>query len=359
MNIPYIWIDSLCIIQSGDNNEDSDWKKKAGSMADVYTNSFFNLSADWGDESNGLFFERTPIFEPPCAIQTRWKSLNNFNELPGLPPDGDLRYIVRRDDWVENITNSPLNRRGWVIQERLLAPRVLHFPPEQVSWECGEFFSWEKASRHYSQQTPFDDYFDWIGYDIIRSSMQRVNLDNSGKTANWERLVAGYTECDLTKHSDRLVAFAGIAKRVASVKGQYVAGLWAKSLPGALLWYARRTNRSRAPTKDYYAPTFSWAAADDSVNLPHQPFEEYLPNPEWRLTASADFIEHRNAPLDPVATTTTRSEPGGRILTDNIFWASHFARGGGPGARHLTVLRTGPAATGPCQVVGGARVAWG
>lgn len=315
MNIPYVWIDSLCIIQSGGNNEDSDWEQEAKSMAEVYSNSFCNLSADWGDETNGLFFERTPVFEPPCAIQMRWKSPNNFNEFVRLPPEGDLVYIVRRGDWINDIRNSPLNRRGWVMQERLLAPRVLHFSPEQVSWECGQLFSWEKAPWHYSHQTPLDDGLDWIGYDKIEWSMQRVN---PGRPVNWTRLVAEYTKCDLTKHSDRLVAFAGIAKRQARVKGQYVAGLWAKSLPRALLWHTRRRNRSRAPTEHYFAPTFSWAAADDQVALTYEPVGERS-NSGWRSTASAAFIKHRETPLYPVSTTMMRTKLDGQILTENIF----------------------------------------
>ncbi|KAJ0120859.1 hypothetical protein J7T55_015594 [Diaporthe amygdali] len=66
MNIPYVWIDSLCIIQSGDNG--ADWRQESRMMAEVYSNSFCNISADWGDESNGLFFKRTPAFEPPCSL---------------------------------------------------------------------------------------------------------------------------------------------------------------------------------------------------------------------------------------------------------------------------------------------------
>ena len=33
---------------------------------------------------------------------------------------------------------SPLNGRGWVLQERLLAPRTLHFGREQLFWERRE-----------------------------------------------------------------------------------------------------------------------------------------------------------------------------------------------------------------------------
>lgn len=319
MNIPYVWIDSLCIIQPGDKNKHSNWEKEAGSMVEVYSNSFCNLSADWGDETTGLFFKRKPIFEPPCAILMRWKFPNNFNEFQKLPPDGDLGYIVRCGDWIQDIRQSPLNHRGWVMQERLLAPRVLHFSPEQVSWECGQLFSWEKAPWCYSHQAPLDDDFDWMGYGIIGRNMQRVNLNHPRKPANWKSLVAEYTKCDLTKHSDRLVAFAGIAQRQAPVKGQYVAGLWAKSLPGALLWHALRTDRSRTPTKDYYSPTFSWAAVDDLVYLPHEPDEEFSQDSQWQFTASADFIEHRNAPLYPVDTTTMRAELNGQILMDHKF----------------------------------------
>ena len=31
---------------------------------------------------------------------------------------------------------SPLGGRGWALQERLLAPRTLHFGREQLFWEC-------------------------------------------------------------------------------------------------------------------------------------------------------------------------------------------------------------------------------
>lgn len=321
MDIPYVWIDSLCIIQSGDDKED--WEQESGLMAEVYSNSFCNISADWGDETNGLFFERTPIFEPPCAIQMRWKSSDNLDESPRLQPDGDPDYIVRRGEWVEDPRDSPLNRRGWVLQERLLAPRVLHFSPEQVSWECGELFSWEKAPWLDSLQAPHDGHLDWIGYGNIGWNMQRVNLNHPRNAASWKGLVIEYTECDLTQQSDRLVAFAGIAKQLAPVKGQYVAGLWAKSLPGALLWRSCqwKKKRSCAPPRDYryYAPTFSWAAAENEVFLPDGVDEMYLPNSGLRFTASAAFIKHRDRSLYAAATTKMRTELDGQLFTDHVF----------------------------------------
>jgi hypothetical protein len=37
---------------------------------------------------------------------------------------------------MKNVERASTNRRGWVLQERVLSPRVLHFSREQVFWEC-------------------------------------------------------------------------------------------------------------------------------------------------------------------------------------------------------------------------------
>ena len=39
--------------------------------------------------------------------------------------------------WRRSTSDSPLNSRGCVFQERLLAPRILHFGGRQLFWECG------------------------------------------------------------------------------------------------------------------------------------------------------------------------------------------------------------------------------
>jgi hypothetical protein len=41
--------------------------------------------------------------------------------------------------WTDHVDNAPVNSCAWVLQERILAPRVLHFCYDQVAWECGEF----------------------------------------------------------------------------------------------------------------------------------------------------------------------------------------------------------------------------
>ena len=45
-------------------------------------------------------------------------------------------YIFDISYWDRQVTDTALNKRGWVFQERLLAPRVLHFARHQILWEC-------------------------------------------------------------------------------------------------------------------------------------------------------------------------------------------------------------------------------
>lgn len=327
LNIRYVWIDSLCIIQSGDNG--ADWQREATEMSNVYTNSFCNLSADYGNnQTDGLFFERTPAFEPACVVRIRcdvpeaiddelepYKSSTELLEVR----TGCLCHIMRADGWFEGVLESPLNRRAWVLQERLLAPRVLHFLPGQVSWECGQELAWEKARS--GRVTREMWYFSSICESMKRFSFDgRVSHDDDDDF--WLEILQRYSKCGLTKESDRLVAISGVARRIASfVKDQYVAGLWASSMPQALGWKGERSDyhRRRAdgegilqPSTGYYTPSFSWAAATGGPVRYRSPLTLH----DGLVTA---FIKYREKPLYSAVTKTGRAKLDAQILTDHVF----------------------------------------
>jgi hypothetical protein len=57
LNIKYLWIDSLCIIQ--DSIED--WAREAARMGDIYRHAFLTLFAlDSKDCHEGILVERSP-----------------------------------------------------------------------------------------------------------------------------------------------------------------------------------------------------------------------------------------------------------------------------------------------------------
>lgn len=63
LEIRYIWVDALCILQ----DSPTDWAKEAASMSDVYRNSFLAIAASGASNSEqGLFAQRDPLICTPC-----------------------------------------------------------------------------------------------------------------------------------------------------------------------------------------------------------------------------------------------------------------------------------------------------
>lgn len=122
----YLWIDSLCIIQ--DSNDD--WLNEASSMNEVYQNSHFTISANTSRSlTNGLISVRCSDHVSCLYHDVRFKSRSQATK--------EAR-IVDLTLWSSLIRDTPLSRRGWILQERLLSPRVLHFTNSQLAWECDE-----------------------------------------------------------------------------------------------------------------------------------------------------------------------------------------------------------------------------
>ncbi len=120
--IKYLWIDSLCIIQ--DSHED--WERESKNMKHIYKNSFLTIAATMAvDATRGLFVDRNPDVVRISKVHAQWS-----RELKGD------HLFENQALWNDDILESPLLKRAWVCQERLLSPRVLHFGRSQMFWEC-------------------------------------------------------------------------------------------------------------------------------------------------------------------------------------------------------------------------------
>jgi hypothetical protein len=142
LGVRYLWIDSMCIIQDKDDLQD--WYREASLMDKVYLYSYCNISAaDAEDSTKGLFRPRWP------------QNVGTWNvkvDLTGFGPHTGLVECTVTDErqWSRNIADSPLNQCGWVFQERLLSPRILHFCRNEIFWECREHAACESdpGGRH-------------------------------------------------------------------------------------------------------------------------------------------------------------------------------------------------------------------
>ena len=220
-------------------------------MRDVYKNSLLTIAATGAvDPSIGCFQDR----EPKLLEALRFRA----------PGGSGIDYIAVDCGIIEdNIRHTPLSRRGWILQERLLSSRVLHFGEKQMLWECHEFGACET-------------YPDGVKAEIASSywsAKKSLLVDDGDHTfpEMWQSIVNTYTGCALTKSSDKCLAIAGIADEIQSRSGSsYVAGLWRQSLELELLWQVPhfRNNAIRQTGKrsaTYIAPSWSWLSFDGRV----------------------------------------------------------------------------------------------
>lgn len=156
LSIYYLWIDSLCIVQSGD--EGQDWQMECSRIQNVYENCILNISWAHGENPLQSYLQQntnellypfvTKIFSTSLSPPPR-----GFSLLRGLrrnASDGERdeeSYLIVEEDFIEKyLIMSPINTRAWVLQEQILPPRVLSLGHGQVFWNCNEL---EDASESF------------------------------------------------------------------------------------------------------------------------------------------------------------------------------------------------------------------
>jgi len=257
----YLWIDAFCIIQ----DDERDWQRESAVMGDIYRNATLNIAAGGAINSHSsLFTERDPSLVRLCRVELDW-------------PKNDVRgsfFAVGSDFLRANVLQTPLNHRAWVLQERMLSKRILHFGKHQLFWKCCidtacETFP-KEISRHLDIDTPFFTSLGGWDLDRFKYSLTRKDV--------WFEIVETYSNCQLTKESDKLIALSGIARMVSERSREnddlYLAGIWRSKLIPSLLWLvvngkaADGSPCQRTPaygSADYVAPSWSWASVRGKI----------------------------------------------------------------------------------------------
>ncbi|KAK9772239.1 putative Heterokaryon incompatibility domain-containing protein [Seiridium cardinale] len=262
LGIRYIWIDSLCIIQ---HNSD-DWEEEAPMMRDIYRNSFCNIAAsDSADSKGGLF--RTRSADRIAAGVYRGVHGRSISLLAGK-----TWRIIAESTWHGDLLNGPLYKRGWVFQERMLAPRILHYSKEQAFWDCSTISACESFPHGLPQQLDTFARVDrrWRSWLRAPGHAQHMNVDEF-----WSSAVRTYTSNHLTFHKDKLKAIYGVGSIVAEAQrgswGDWVAGLWSSRLEDHLTWSVLNPQEATRPSSGLGSgaafPTWSWASVEGAVQL--------------------------------------------------------------------------------------------
>jgi hypothetical protein len=222
-------------------------------MGKVYANSRLNIAATWAEDSNqGCFRERDLS-----------RVATYLNAPSHSSSESQSWVMIRQYLWMHEVDLASLNKRGWVLQEHILSPRVIHFAKKQVFWE------WRQLSACKSFPSgAFPDAYFMEDNDslktLVRGETEKEYRDRSGNTPAhyWDKVITTYATCDLTFRTDKLISLSGIALKVqAMIQSDYLAGLWSSHIPYSLMWqpnYYRSFNRS----PEYVAPSWSWASVD-------------------------------------------------------------------------------------------------
>lgn len=220
-------------------------------MNQVHQNSLCNIAATGAlDSTSGLFFDRNPNGVQPLKVEATWDGIEK----------GSF-YVVDKNLWEHGIVQTALMKRSWVLQERLLAPRVLHFSKNQLFWECFEKEACEGfpngCLRIFNNPLVQGVRFKNLKLELEPWMRTPTGSRYSGwcrsKYFMWNKIVRHYSTLDRTKFEDKEAALVGLMQ---VFEGMYddrcIAGLWGKALPFQLMWKyvgrAKRSERYRAPS---------------------------------------------------------------------------------------------------------------
>lgn len=112
----YLWIDCLCINQG----PGGDFAEQAKSMQTIFSNAYCVIAAVSTDGTNAGFLTHNANRPPLHSAKV-----------------GAIYVSAVTNDFERDVLESPLNQRGWVLQERALARRTIFFTETQMYWECG------------------------------------------------------------------------------------------------------------------------------------------------------------------------------------------------------------------------------
>ncbi|KAF2804646.1 HET-domain-containing protein [Mytilinidion resinicola] len=270
LGIQYVWIDRLCIRQ--DSNEDKG--KQIGKMHAIYNASYITVVAAAGiDVHHGLpgfrpdtrhVEQEEVLVVPPCETDCR---KDHAHDTKGMSLLTSAKSFLREEHYLEDTT---WNRRGWTMQERVLARRSLIFTDEQVYWAC-------------SDATFFEDSFCELAFPRFQFFSRRsaeLNLKSSARTysehrdpkerswATYTLLVRRYSKRLLSFEGDGHDAFAAILQALEAGSGEtFIWGLPASHFELGLSWTTfegqqRRTEASTLPMtslkRRVHFPSWSW-----------------------------------------------------------------------------------------------------
>lgn len=264
VDVRYVWIDALCIIQ----DDAEEWSIEAKRMGAIYANSYFTIAATCAEQSDDGFLR--PRNLERVSIPFR---LNSASEI-----DGNIYFRNQSDllrDHQSYILESPLLKRAWVLQETLLSRRTVHFSSKQIYWECRcAFYAEDGMTEDADCRQHAHEFLNTIS--MLRGRIHSEQLAEMF-FRSWGSILSWYSNLSMTRPSDKLPALSGLASLAESaLRCRYLYGIWNVNLPYGLFWHP--VNRPMIQATEWRAPSWSWAALEGVIM-----FEKFFPEKDSKI----------------------------------------------------------------------------
>jgi len=237
LNIRYLWIDTLCIIQ----DDPRDWMQESAKICQVYRDAYICIAASAAADCTAGLIQ--PFVS---SVQGTYRRSD------------DAKFSIRISGMHSRQGSAPLEDRAWTLQEDLLARRVLYFAKRQLLWHCKAIAASEDGLL---------DGLECEESSLLKMRRNVVKLDGEHRVEAydcWRRLAEMYSRRKITFEEDRLLALAGITVHFRDLlEDEPISGLWRNDFVAGLLWVPTY-NSIRSPVPGI--PSWSWLSIKGGIN---------------------------------------------------------------------------------------------
>ncbi|KAL5360838.1 heterokaryon incompatibility protein-domain-containing protein [Aspergillus floccosus] len=257
LDLPYLWVDAVCIIQ----NDADDKQAQIGAMYHIYAEAEVNIVAASGENAHsGL---------PGVSLPRQLPVSNSVTIRKGVSvgiPQPPLQTTLQSSKW---------RTRAWTYQELILSRRTLFFTEMETFFYCG--FSLHKESAVYGGEGEED--YGWGDGDAVligNSSVMKARIDREPEVRGkvYVAAVEEYSVRQLSYQSDGLNAFYGMSTYFGRLfQSEMIYGCpkrmlvdclkWTSPLVGPDSWPERRRLDDGGPL----FPSWAWVAWKGAVNV--------------------------------------------------------------------------------------------
>ena len=239
LDVPYVWVDRLCILQ----DSIADKATQIGRMHHIYNAATLTVVAAAGEHAehglpglrpNSRTVEQKEIVVlEPCQADC---NEDHQHILEGLSLLTTVDPIMRSFNYLDT---AAWNTRGWTMQEKFLARRSLVFTDEQVRFICTEASFLEETFC----ELPFPRMQRFETHDIemsLRHTQRHFAEDGNPRTAFWKRysvMVRRFTSRNFSFPGDIYDAFVAVAQALTAKSHDiFLWGLPSSPFELALMW---------------------------------------------------------------------------------------------------------------------------